>query len=185
MWFQASESAPRTNHGGMMFSTGPHNASTRRTTAELHNQDRWNKAIMSTNISEQTSCKCPADRCVPQDHTVQISQWSSLAPLYKQENFMSTKLVCKCPPEILVVWSVFITELYSAKMLLFSTQGRWLALSVKRHVDGFHHATHHLSTRTSQMLVVWCSSQKLYITNRAKIITGTSICARTRLDNIP
>ena len=54
-----------------------------------------------------------------------------------------------------------------------STQARWLAPSLKKHVDSFHHADHHLSTRTYQILVVWCSSQKPYSTNVAKIITGT------------
>ena len=37
------ESAPRTHHGGVMFSTRPRNATTRRTTAKLHNQDHWTK----------------------------------------------------------------------------------------------------------------------------------------------
>ena len=120
MWFQASERAPRAHHGGMMFSTRPHNATTRRTTAQLHTQDNWTKCHHATKYSEETSYKCEGQWCVSQDHTVQISQWSSLAPLHNQENTMSTKLVCKCPPEILVVWSVFVTELY-AKMSLFLT----------------------------------------------------------------
>ena len=30
----------------------------------------------------------------------------------------------------------------------------------KTHVDGFHHANHHLSKKASLILVVWCSSQK-------------------------
>ena len=55
----------------------------------------------------------------------------------------------------------------------------------KTHVDGFHHANHHLSKKASLILVVWCSSQKTYSTNVARIITGTAICAPTRLDNIP
>ena len=66
----------------------------------------------ATKYSEETSYKCEGQWCLSQDHTVQMSQWSSLAPLHNQDNTMSTKLVCKCPPEILVVWSVFVTELY-------------------------------------------------------------------------
>ena len=48
-----------------------------------------------------------------------------------------------------------------------------MASSLKRNVDRFHRANHHLSTRTSQIMVVRCSSQKPYSTNIAKSITGT------------
>ena len=80
---------------------------------------------------------------------------------------------------------VFITRKHTVpNVAVFNT--RTMTGSVtKTHVDGFHHANHHLSKKASQILVVWCSSQKTYSTNVARIITGTSICAPTRLDNIP
>ena len=99
MCFQASWRA-RLCHGGVRFSACPHNTNTRRTTAEPRNQDKWN----TTKISEQTSCKCHCDKCVPQDYTVHMQHWSSMGPLRKQENPMSTKLLCKNSPHILVEW---------------------------------------------------------------------------------
>ena len=152
MWFQASWRG-RLSHGGVMVSTRPHIADTRRTAAELHNQDRCNKAIMSTKISEQTSCKCPGDRCVPQGHTVQISQWSSLGPLRKQENFMSTKLVCKRSSPY-PGGMTFITEPDSAieTMIITGTSLQTENLTMSTKTLGRAHA--------SKIRMVWCSSHE-------------------------
>ena len=113
-------------------------------------------ATMQTKYSEETSYKCEGQWCVSQDQTVQISQWSSLAPLHNQENTMSTKLFCKCPPEILVVWCVFITELY-AKMSLFfnnpSQKHTWMASTMptntcqRKPLRSWWYGVHHKNTQ--------------------------------------
>ena len=67
----------------------------------------------------------------------------------------------------------------SVPNVVVSTTKAMTGSVTKTLVDGFHHANHHLSKRVSQILVVWCSSQKPYSTNIGRIITGTLSQPRT------
>ena len=122
MWLQASESAPRTHHGGMMFSTRPRNATTRRTTAKLHTQDNWTKCHhanqeFGTNVLQMWRPMV----CIARPHCANIAMIVAGTSSQTRQNTMSTKLVCKGPPEILVVWCVFITEVHRATCSCFNT----------------------------------------------------------------
>ena len=98
MWFQASESAPRTHHGGMRFSTRTHNATTRRTIAQLHTQDNWTTChpanqVFGGNVLQMWRPMV----CITRPHCANIA----MIVAGTSSQTMSTKLVWECPPEIL------------------------------------------------------------------------------------
>ena len=92
--------------------------------------------------------------CSSRNQTAQTKRWWSTENLT-----MSSKTLGRAPPsKIIMVWCS--SHEHTEQRKLRSTQGRWAAPSLKRHVDRFHNANHHLSTRTSRIMVVRCSLQK-------------------------
>ena len=156
MCFQASESAPRTHHGGMMFSTRPHNATTRRTTAQLHTQDNWTKChqVFGGNVLQvwRPMVFITRPHCA---NVAMILAGTSSQPRQHHVNQTRVQMSSRNPGGVVC----FRHGTLRQNVAFFKTQTRTGSVT-KTHVDGIHHANHHLSKKASLILVVWCLSQK-------------------------
>ena len=116
--------------------------------------------------------------CIARPHSANIAMIVAGTPSQTRKHHVNQTRVQVSPRNPCGVECVFIIEVHRATCSCFDTSAMTGSVT-KTHVDGFHHANHHLSKRASQSLVVWSSSQKLYNTNIAKIIIGTSSLTRT------
>ena len=174
MWFQAYWSAPLF-HGGVMFSTCPHIARTQ--------DERLLSYTIKTDETKQS--------CQPRFRNIRPASVTAQTTLCKYRNdrrwhlFTNKKTSCQPNSCANVLQKSWWCGLFSVpKCHCFQHKGDdWIC----QWKDTWIASTMPTITCQRKPLRFWWYGvhKKTYSTNVARIITGTSICAPTRLDNIP
>ena len=117
-------------------------------------------ATMQTKYSEETSYTCEGQWCV----CITRPNYANIAMILAGTSSQSRKhhvnqtrvqVSSRNPGGVVCFRHGTVRQ----NVAVFNTKTMTGSVT-KTHVDGIHHANHHLSKKASQILVVWCSSQK-------------------------